>query len=98
MFYEHEDKYFPLKIILRDVVGYYNDYKDNNKYDSKYSAKRMNIKLDDDSLYQIYHIFDCIEKKLEIDLNNFTYESKDEEYLKTIVSDETCFRKNNKII
>ena len=60
MFYEHEDKYFPLKIILRDVVGYYNDYKDNNKYDSKYSAKRMNFKLDDDSLYQIYHIFDCI--------------------------------------
>ena len=24
--YEHDDEYIPLKIILRDVVGYYNDY------------------------------------------------------------------------
>ena len=35
-----------------------------------------------------------MKKKIKIDLNNFTYESKDEEYLKTKVSDETCFRKN----
>ena len=26
-FYEHDDKHIPLKIILRDVVGYYNDLK-----------------------------------------------------------------------
>ena len=25
VFYEHDDKYIPFKIILRDVVGYYND-------------------------------------------------------------------------
>ena len=56
----------------------------------------MNFKLDDDSLDKIYDIFGYIEKKKEIDLNNFTYESKGEEYLKTIVSDETCFRKDNK--
>ena len=31
MFYENDDKYILLKIILRDVVGYYNDYKDNGK-------------------------------------------------------------------
>ena len=48
-FYEHDDKYIPLKIILRDVVGYKdnsitNDFKDNSKYDSKYSAKRMNFR------------------------------------------------------
>ena len=64
MFYEHGDKYIPLKIILRDVVGYFIDFKDNSKYDSKYSAKRMNFKLDDDSLDKIYDIFECIEKKI----------------------------------
>ena len=37
-----------------------------------------------------------LKKKFEIDLNSFTYESKGEEYLKTIVPDETCFRKDNK--
>ena len=91
VFYEHDDKYIPLKIILLDVVGYYNDYKDNSKYDAKYSAKKMNFKLDDDSLDKIYDIFEYIERKLETDLNNFTYESEGQEYLKTIVSNETCF-------
>ena len=76
------------------MVGYYSDYKDNSKYDAKYSAKRMNFKLDDNLLDKIYDIFEHIEKKLKIDLNNFTYEYKGEEYLKTIVYDETCFRKN----
>ena len=76
------------------MVGYYNIYKDNGKYDAKYSAKRMNFKLDDNSLDKIYDIFEHIEEKLEIDLNNFTYESKGEEYLKTTVSGETCFRKD----
>ena len=36
-------------MILIDVFVYYNDYKDNSKYDAKYSAKRINFKLDDDS-------------------------------------------------
>ena len=36
----------------------------------------MNFKLDYDSLDKIYDIFECIEKKSEIDLNSFTYESK----------------------
>ena len=54
----------------------------------------MNFKLDDNSLDEIYDIFEHTEEKLGIDLNNFTYESKGEEYLKTIVPDETCFRKD----
>ena len=78
------------------MVGCYNDYKDNSKYDSKYSAKRVNFKLTDDSLDTIYDIFGHIEKKIEIDLNSFTSESKGDKYLKTIVSDEKCFRKDNK--
>ena len=35
-----------------------------------------------------------LEEKIEISLNDFTYESRGEEYLKTTVSNETCFRKN----
>ena len=56
MFYEHDDKYIPLKIILKDVVGYYNDYKDNRK--------TLNFKLGDGSLNKIYDIFEDIEKKI----------------------------------
>ena len=73
MLYERDDKYIPLKIILGDVVGYYNDYKDN--------GKTTNFKLDDDSLDKIIDIFKHIEEELKIDLNNFTYDSKGEEYL-----------------
>ena len=94
VFYEHDThEYIPLRILLKDVVGYYNDYKDNSKYDAKYSAKRMNFKLDDDSLIKVYNIFGYTEHKLEIDLNDFAYESRGKEYLKTIVSDKTCFKK-----
>ena len=39
---------------IKDVVGYYNDYKGN--------GKAMNFKLDDDSLDKIYDIFEHIEK------------------------------------
>ena len=63
MFYEHDDdKYIPLKIILKDVVGYYNVYKDN---DSEYSAKTMNLKLGDDLLDKVYDIFEHIKKNYE---------------------------------
>ena len=62
VFYEHGDKYILLKFILRDVVGYYNDYKDNKK--------TMNFKVDDDSLDKIIDIFEYLEEKLKIDLNN----------------------------
>ena len=45
----------------------------------------MNFKLDDDSLDKIFDIFGHIEKKkkIEIDLNCFTYKSKGGEYLET---------------
>ena len=78
------------------MAANYNDYEYNSKYDSKYSAKRISFKSDDNSLKKIYDFSEHIEKKLGIDLNNFTYESKCEDYLKTIVSDETCFIKDNK--
>ena len=75
MFYEYDDdKYNPLKIVLKDVVRYYNDCKDN--------GKTMNFKLDDDSLDKIIDISEYIEEKLKIHHNNFTYESKSKIILK----------------
>ena len=88
MFYEDDAEYIPLTIIIKDVVCYYNDYKDN--------GKTMNFKHDDDSLDEIY-IFWHIEQKLNIDLSDLPYVSKGEEYLKTKVSSETYFIKNNKV-
>ena len=76
------------------MVGYCNDYKDSSKYDIQYSAKTMDLRLNNDSLDNVYNIFEQIEEKLGIDLNNFTNKSnKGEKYLKTIVSDGTCFKK-----
>ena len=48
------------------MAGYYNDYKDNSKYDSKCSAKRMNFKLDDNSLDKIYDILSIVKKNWEL--------------------------------
>ena len=62
MFYEHDNEFIPLKTILIYVAGYYNDYKDNSKYDSKYSTKRMNFKLDDNSVDKIHDFFEHIEE------------------------------------
>ena len=45
VFYEDDNKYIRLKITLKNVVGYYNVFKDN---DGKYNIKKMNFVLDDD--------------------------------------------------
>ena len=62
VFSEHDDKYILRKIILRDVVGYYNDDKDNSTYDAKYGTKTMNFKLDDGSLDKICDILSMLKK------------------------------------
>ena len=86
-FYEDDNEYIPLKIILLDVLGYYNIFEGDKK--------TMNFKLDDNSLEEIIDIFDHIGKILNIDLDNYLYgDSKGDTYLKTKVFDETCFRKN----
>ena len=72
VFYEHDDEYIPLKIILIGAAGYYNDYKNNSKCDSEYNTKIMNFSLDDDSMDKIYDIFNPIEEKLNIGFNDFT--------------------------
>ena len=66
MFYEDGDKYILLKIIFKDVADFYNNYENG--------SKTMNFKLDDNSLGKIIDIFDHIEEKLNINLDNYCYE------------------------
>ena len=62
--------------------------------------KRMNFKINDelsDKIYQrLSNIFEHIEEKLNITLNDFTFEKKVESYFKIKVTDETCFKENFK--
>ena len=73
VFYEDDDGYIPMKIILSDAAGYYNDYKDNSKYFLKCNTKRINFSLNNDSMDKIYDIFNYFEEKLNIGFNDFTY-------------------------
>ena len=65
--YDHNDKYMPLRITLRDVVGYYDVYNDD---------KKMNFKINNEHSGKIYqrpeNIFEHIEEILKIVLNGFT--------------------------
>ena len=91
MLYEHNNEYMPLRITLKDVGGYYDVYNDD---------KRMNFKINDelsDKIFQrLTNIFENIEEKLNITLNDFTFEKKVESYFKIKVTDETCFKENIK--
>ena len=70
MLYEHNNEYMPLRITLKDVVGYYDVYNNDDK--------RMNFKINDELSNKIYqrlaNIFEHIEEKLNITLNDFTFE------------------------
>ena len=55
----------------------------------------MNFKLDNHSLEKVIDIFDHIVKILNIDLDHYSCDDNNGiTYLKTKVSDETCFRKD----
>ena len=79
--YEHNNEYMPLRITLKDVVDYYDVYNDD---------KRMNFKINDelrDKIYQgLTNIFEHIEEKLNITLNDFMFEKKGESYFKIKVT------------
>ena len=81
----------PLRITLKDVAGYYDVCNDD---------KRMNFKINDelsDKICQrLTNILENIEEKLNITLNDFTFEKKGESYFKVKVTDETCFKENVK--
>ena len=69
MLYEHNNEYMPLRITLKDVIGYYDVYNDD---------KRMNFKINDelsDKIYQrLTNIFENVGEKLNITLNDFKFE------------------------
>ena len=87
VFYEHNDKHIPLKIILLNVTGRYYTFNDD--------SKTMNFILNDDSLEKIIEIFENIEAKLGLDINDYTYDSDYATYFKTKASNKTCFRQSS---
>ena len=95
VFYEDDNEYVPLRIILKDVLGKYSIYRDREINED---VKSMSFKFDDEVYYKISAIFERIGKIKDIDFNDYTYESKDEEYFKTKVNDETCFKEGKDII
>ena len=77
VFHEDGNEYIPLKITLLDVPGYYNIFEGD--------SKRMNFKLDNNSLRKIIDIFDPYHYSYD-DNNGITY-------FKTKVSDEHVLEK-----
>ena len=78
--YEHDNEYFPLRIILKDVVGYYSVYDD---------SKKMNFNVNDKPYDKLSDIFEHIQKKLEITFGDFTFlRNNGEEYFNVKVSNE----------
>ena len=89
--YGHNDKYMPLRITLRNVVGYYDVYNDDKKMDFKINNEHSG------KIYQrLENIFEHIEEILKIVLNGFTFEKIGERYFKMKVNDETCFKESIK--
>ena len=60
----------------------------------------MNFKINDELSEKIYprltNIFEHIEGKLNMTLNDFTFEKKGESYFKIKVTDKICFKENIK--
>ena len=82
-----------LRVTVKHVIGYYDVYNDNDK--------RMNFKINNDeqsdkSYQELKNIFEHLEEKLSIVLNDFTFEKKGESYFKIKITDETCFKEKIK--
>ena len=90
VFYEHNGEYIPIRIILNDMIGYYNKF--NNTV-----SKNMKFALKGNLKDKFYDIFKNIKEKSDIDNIDYVYESGNGcvEYLKTIVSDKTLFDKDD---
>ena len=88
MFYEHDSEYIPLRIILKDVVGYYSVYND---------SKKMNFSVKDVPYDKFSDILDHIDEKLEIIFGVFTFLRNDvEEYFNRNVFNETYIKEDIK--
>ena len=94
IFYEDVCKYTPLNICFsKTLAGYYNECRDEDgKYDGDVS-KRVNFVISDDLVDKINDIFNHIEEKLGIALEDPIYKSQFNHYLKTKIYKRTCFKK-----
>ena len=75
--YEHDNEYIPLRVTLKDVVGYYDVYNDSKKMNFK-----INHGLSDESYHKLTNILSHIEEKLNITFNDFTFKKKAKSTLK----------------
>ena len=84
VFYEHENVYVLLKIVLRDVEGYYAKHTDINN---------MNFMLNGSVYDVIFDVFEDIEKKSNIENIIYSFETRNDfEYLKTNVPRNAAFK------
>ena len=84
VFYEHENEHVLLKIVLRDVEGYYAENKGINN---------MNFMLNGSVYDVIFDVFEDIEKKSNIENIIYSFEtSSGFEYLKTNVPRNVAFK------
>ena len=74
-----------MRIVLKDVVGYYSIYND---------SKKMNFKLIDELYHKLSDILEHIHEKLNIYFGGFKFVKK--EFFKAKVSNETCFKEDIK--
>ena len=90
VFYEHNGKYIPLKIILSGMIGYYNKFKNT-------AAQKMRFVFKGSLADKFYDIFENFRKKLAIDDIGYVYKSNNTgvEYLKTMVPVNTLFDRDD---
>ena len=91
VFYGHGNEYVLLKIILRDVEGYYAEPKGINN---------MNFMLNGSVYHVIFDVFEDIENKSNTENIIYSFEARNGfEYLKTNVPKNVAFKANgiNKI-
>ena len=99
IFYEDADKYAPLNICFsKTLAGYYNEYRDEDGKCDGDVSKRMNFMISDDLVDKINDIFNNIEEKLGIALENPIYEGKFNYYLKTKIYKRTKFNKKKDVM
>ena len=77
IFYKDAGKYIPLNICFSKMLaGYYSEYRDEDgKYDGNVS-KRMSFVIIDDLVDRINDIFNHIEEKVDIALEDPIYKAK----------------------
>ena len=83
MLYEQDNEHILLRVIFKNVAGYYNVYNE---------SKKMNFSVNNEPYDKLIGILDHIHEKLEITFSDFAFEQKGEEYFSVKVSNETCFK------